>query len=145
MELQRDCNAVINVDGELTYWQSVTGGGGELVEYPATPVGGPPAINFCNDARSPYEWSIQAEIPGEDQSARDTFIDKFAIGTVFTVADNPASSGEMYITGEGGAVGTKYFVSSRPVTHTFQQNSTITITLKENGSSGSGTGSGSGS
>ena len=143
MELQRDCNAVTNVGGDLTYWQSVTGGGGELVEYPATPVGGPPAINFCDDARSPYEWTLVANIPGATQNERDAFIEKYKIGTKFTVASSPAGSGEMFITGEGATEGTSYFVSSANVTHTFQDNSTLTITLKENGTNSGESGGGS--
>lgn len=144
-ELQRDCNSVINVGGDLIYVKSATPSGGEPVEYPDMPVGGPPGFNTCDDVRSAYEWSLVLEIPGDTQTERNTFISKFAAGTQFTTATAASSSSEMEITGERAAVGTVYQVLNNPVVTNFQQNSEMTVTMKEKVPVATGAGSGTGS
>lgn len=131
-ESLKDLNAVINVGGALTHWNGVSSEGGELTEYNTTPIGGPPAADYDSDVREKKSFSITTKVMGVDAAARQTFIDKFARGTVFSGKTAPAGNSQFNITGED-VNGTDYIVANRTIGHTEAENSELTILLKEKG------------
>lgn len=132
-ETQKDTNSIFNVGGVLTHARSVAGGGGELVQYEATPIGGPPEINTNPNVRALLTFDVTTLIVGADQSARDAFVAKFNPGQEFKFKASPSGNGEMYITGQPTAIGRTFVVTSRNPSHSFQENSELNFTITEKG------------
>lgn len=145
-----DIDLIINVGGLLTHWTGVEEGGGELVEYPSGPVGGPPSIDWDTSGkmRTLYTYTVRTRVVGADSAAQATFRARFARGQTFDAKTSPAGSGEMFITGRPGAIGRRFVCTQDPkATYTpTAQNSTdgslveIEIMLKEAGPTPSGGG-----
>lgn len=144
-ELMRDCTVTLNIGGNIiNFWQSVGETGAEMHEYPATPVGGPPAFNTCDDVRTSKEFSISTWIPGDTESEQMEFINLFPLNSTYEKSSSAASSGQIQLPGDELPDGTKYKLMSKPKTHSYQDNAVLTLNLKECGrteTSGSGTGS----
>jgi hypothetical protein len=132
-ETMKDTNIILNVGGVLTHANGVQGGGGELVEYDSTPIGGPPAMDVDVDVRSRLTWNVTTRVVGDDDAARAAFVARFNRGEVFDCKATAALSGEMAVSGEPDAIGKRFVVTSRNINHQFQQNSELSFTLSEQG------------
>ncbi len=132
-QVQADYNAILNIGGALTHARAVSGGGGELVQYDSTPIGGPPSFNADPDVRPPLTFEVTTLVVGATQADRDTFVAKFDRGNIFDFVATPSGANQMYISGEPDALGKRFMVTSRNPTHTFQENSELAVTLTESG------------
>lgn len=144
-ETLKDINATLNVGGVLAHMNGVQGGGGELVRYDTTPVGGPPEGNFDANVRAPLTFSLTTRVVGDTAEERETFIAKFPRGKVFACKESPAGDSEMFISGQPDAIGKDFIVMNSTTSHSFQENSELTVEMEEKGPTGAGGGSGSGS
>lgn len=72
---------------KLTHWRgSPATSGGALKMVNATPVGGPPQMDWdtTGDDRDPYEFNVETDILGADQAAQDAFIARYKQGILFS-------------------------------------------------------------
>lgn len=133
---------VLNIGGDLVKFTGVAQGGGDLVAYDSMPVGGPPSANYYQDVRAPVTIDLTCPIPGADETAWNTFLDRFMAGSAglgvgaktFDVVASPSTTGQMMIIGLTDMIGRQFTVSSRPkINVQYQQNAELSVTLTESG------------
>lgn len=122
----------LNVNiANLTHWRgSPSASGGTLKMVNATPVGGPPQMDWdtTGNDREPYEFDMETDILGADSTAQKAFIASYKQGTILDSDDI-----------SGMPTGINFVViEANPVHNDGEDASRLQIKLREVGSTNGG-------
>ncbi len=118
---------IFDADRRLTHWRgSPAISGGTLNMVNATPVGGPPQMDWdtTGNDRAAYEFEVETDVLGANKAEQDAFIAVYKVGTSFASDDI-----------SGLPSGVNFVVTESNVTHNDGEDaSRLTIHLMEVGS-----------